>query len=70
MAMTYMNVLLKKDFLTLWRNKGFLVSFIVTPIILMYVFIMIQNQMMNVNIKLKSGSLVDEYFRYTTNKRV
>ena len=38
---THLKVLLKKDFLTLWRNKGFLIAFIVLPIILMNAFIQI-----------------------------
>ena len=35
---THLKVLLKKDFLTLWRNKGYLVAFFLTPIIFMSLF--------------------------------
>ena len=38
---THLKVLLKKDFLSLWRNKGFLVAFIILPIGLMSAFIAI-----------------------------
>ena len=59
-----LKVLLKKDFLTLWRNKGFIVTFCVLPIALMSAFTAIQNL---VNKGEKSGSLIKEYFRYTSN---
>jgi hypothetical protein len=41
--MTHLKVLLKKDFLTLWRNKGFLLAFIFLPIGLMVAFAEIQS---------------------------
>lgn len=40
---THLKVLLKKDFITLWRSKGFLIAFIVLPIILMESFTFIKN---------------------------
>lgn len=39
---THLKVLLTKDFLTLWRNKGFLLAFIFLPIGLMIAFASIQ----------------------------
>ena len=39
---THLKVLLKKDFLTLWRNRGFLLAFIFLPIGLMIAFAAIQ----------------------------
>ena len=36
---THLKVLLKKDFITLWRNKGFLLGFVFLPVVLMNAFI-------------------------------
>ena len=35
---THLKVLLKKDILTLWRNKGYIAAFFLTPIIFMSLF--------------------------------
>jgi len=61
---THLKVLLKKDFLTLWRNKGFLMAFAILPIGLMIAFAYIQSLVDN---GLYTGNLVDEYFRYVSN---
>jgi hypothetical protein len=61
---THLKVLLKKDFLTLKRNPGFIVGFLVLPIALMAAFIAIQNL---VNNGTKEGSLLEENFFYTSN---
>ena len=61
----HLKVLLKKDFLTLKRNLGFLFAFIVMPIGLMSAFIAIQNLVDNGT---KSGTLLTEHFKYTTTK--
>ncbi len=65
--LAYLKVLLTKDYLTLWRNKGFLIAFVILPIILMQTFLYVQNQVLNVDGKYREGSLVDEYFMYTSN---
>lgn len=62
---THLKVLLKKDFLTLWRNKGFLLAFAILPIGLMIAFAYIQSLVDN---GLYTGNLVDEYFRYVSNQ--
>lgn len=69
MNLAHLRVLLVKDYLTLWRNKGFLIAFIVAPILLTNIFILIQNELMHVAGGLKSGSMIDEYFSFTTTKR-
>jgi hypothetical protein len=53
---THLKVLLKKDFLTLWRNKGFLMAFAILPIGLMIAFAYIQSLVDN---GLYTGNLVD-----------
>jgi hypothetical protein len=60
---THLKVLLKKDFLTLWRNKGFLFAFLVLPFGLMIAFAYIQSLVDNGS---KSGSLINDYFRYVS----
>ena len=59
----HLKVLLKKDFLTLKRNPGFMAAFILVPIVLIGAFIGIQFQ---VDKGPKSGSLVAENFKYTS----
>ena len=61
---THLKVLLKKDFLSLWRNKGFLVAFIILPIGLMSAFIGIQSL---VDQGPKSGNMIYDHFRFTFN---
>jgi hypothetical protein len=39
---THLKVLLQKDFITLWRSKGFMCAFIILPIGIMAAFIAIQ----------------------------
>jgi hypothetical protein len=61
----HLKVLLKKDFLTLWRSKSFIVGFIALPIVLTYLFIYIlslYNKGSNI------GPLIYNYFRYTSTK--
>ena len=61
----HLKVLLKKDFLTLRRNVGYLFAFIVLPIGLMSAFIAIQNL---VDKGTAGGTLLTDNFRYTTTK--
>jgi len=61
----HLKVLLKKDFLTLKRNLGFLLAFIVLPVGLMSAFIAIQNL---VDKGTKQGTLLNDHFHYSTNK--
>ena len=60
---THLKVLLQKDFITLWRSKGFMCAFIILPIGIMAAFIAIQSLVDNGQ---KSGNLIYDYFRYTT----
>lgn len=60
---THLKVLIKKDFLTLWRNKGFLFAFAILPIGLMIAFAYIQSLVDNGE---KSGTLIYDYFRYVS----
>jgi hypothetical protein len=60
---THLKVLLKKDFLTLWRNKGFLIAFCLLPIGLMSAFAYIQSLVDNGD---KSGTLLYDKFRYVS----
>jgi ABC-type Na+ efflux pump permease subunit len=62
---THLKVLLKKDYLTLIRNKGFLIAFVFVPVALMGAFIGIQS-LVNQGGEI-SGSLVGEYIKYTTS---
>ena len=55
---THLKVLLAKDFITLWRNRGFLIAFVVLPLGLMGLFIWLQTL---VSDGTKSGSLIEEY---------
>jgi hypothetical protein len=63
--LTHLKVLLTKDLLTLRRNMGFIIAFIVLPLGLMFTFIEIQGLVDNGN---ESGSLVDQNFRYTSTQ--
>ena len=59
-----MEVLLKKDFLTLRRNKGLCIAMYLVPVALMIAFIELQTV---VDKGPKGGSLVDEHFKYSSN---
>ena len=63
--LNHLKVLLKKDFLTLWRSKGFIITFIALPIILIYLFIYILSLY---NRGSKIGPLIYNFFRYTSTK--
>ena len=63
--LTHLRVLLKKDFLTLWRSKAFLVGFILLPIILIYSFIYIKSLF---DRGTKVGPLIYDNFKYTSTK--
>jgi ABC-type Na+ efflux pump permease subunit len=63
--LSHLKVLLKKDFLTLWRSKFFILGFFLIPVLLMYSFIYIMNQF---NKGVKEGSLIYNNFKYTTTK--
>ena len=60
---THLKVLLKKDLITLWRSIGFFIAFIIMPIGLMELFVYLKNLIDNGE---KSGSLIFDYFRYST----
>ena len=62
---THLRVLLRKDFITLWRSKAFCLMFILVPIILMIAFTAIRNLIVNGTI---SGPLIYSYFKYTSTK--
>lgn len=62
---THLRVLLKKDFLTLWRSKAFIVGFIALPIILIFAFIYIKSLF---DKGTKAGSLIYDNFKYTSTK--
>ena len=68
--LTFLKVLLKKDFLTLWRNKGFMLAFILMPLLLMWVFVNLQNEITDSKDNFGEGSLIKSYFSYTTTKMV
>lgn len=53
---THLKVLLKKDFISLWRSKGFLIGFILIPFVLMYSFYALKGIVDNGP---KSGTLTD-----------
>ena len=61
---THLKVLLKKDFLTLRRNLGFIIAFIVLPLGLMNAFIAIEGLVDNGD---KEGSLIRDNFHFTSN---
>jgi len=63
--LTHLKVLLLKDLLTLRRNIGFIIAFIVLPVGLMTAFIQIQQLVDNGE---KVGSLLVENFKYTTTQ--
>jgi hypothetical protein len=60
---THLKVLLIKDFITLWRSKGFLIAFILLPVVLMESFTMIKNL---VDKGEQKGHLINDYFKYTS----
>jgi ABC-type Na+ efflux pump permease subunit len=62
---THLKVLLKKDYLTLIRNKGFLIAFLMVPVVLMGAFIGIQS-LVNKDGEV-SGSLIKDHIKYTTS---
>ena len=59
-SLTFLQVLLKKDFLTLWRNKGFLLAFIVMPLLLMTTFVNLQDQTIDRKDKFGEGSMIED----------
>ena len=60
---THLRVLLRKDFITLWRSKVFCIMFFLVPIILMIAFSAIKNLVVNGDI---SGPLIYNNFKYTS----
>lgn len=60
---THLKVLLTKDILTLRRNIGFVVAFIVLPLGLMGAFIAIQDLVVKGTVE---GSLMKDHFFYTS----
>mmetsp|Transcript_270 Transcript_270/g.477 ORF Transcript_270/g.477 Transcript_270/m.477 type:complete len:148 (-) Transcript_270:5001-5444(-) len=62
---THLKVLVKKDFLTLWRNRGFLYAFVLLPLILIGTFIAILEAVGNGT---NDGKLFDENFKFTSNQ--
>lgn len=64
--LTHLKVLLKKDFISLWRSKGFLIGFVMIPFILMYSFYALKGIVDNGP---KKGTLLFDNFRYTSTKQ-
>ena len=62
---THLKVLLRKDFITLWRSKVFCLMFLLVPIILMLVITALRNLLVNGSI---SGSMIYDNFKYTSTK--
>ena len=62
---THLKVLLKKDFLSLWRSKGYLLAFVILPVGLLAAFIAIQNLVDNGE---ASGNMIYDHFHFTFNK--
>jgi hypothetical protein len=62
---THLKVLLRKDFITLWRSKGFCIAFVLIPIILMNAFIAIRNLIVNGPLQ---EPLIFDNFKYSTTK--
>lgn len=56
---THLRVLLTKDFLSLWRSKGYLIAFIIVPVGLLSAFIAIQNL---VDKGTTSGNMIYDHF--------
>jgi hypothetical protein len=67
MQYTHTKVLLRKDFLTLWRNKGTCISLFLVPIILLAAYFNLQKQVIQ---DVGGGSLVESNFKYTTTQRM
>ena len=63
MNYSHLKVLIKKDILTLWRSIGFLITFLVIPLILMMMFLYLESI---VDQGKQSGNLINDYFRYTS----
>ena len=63
--LTHLKVLLKKDFLTLWRSKAFLAGFILLPIVITYVFIFVKSLF---DRGIKEGPLIYDNLKYTSTK--
>jgi len=61
--MSDISALIKKDFLTIWRNKMFLISLIILPILIMSIFILMEGML---DLGIISGDLIDAYFRFTS----
>ena len=66
---THLKVLLKKDFLTLWRNKAYIVAFIALPLLLIWAFSAIVKLVVQ-DAEEVEGSLIFENFKYTSNKHI
>lgn len=63
--LTHLKVLLKKDFLTLRRNVGFIIAFILLPIALSGAFIGIQTAVDNGTNN--GDNMLEDHFRYTSS---
>jgi len=63
----HLKSLLKKDFLTLWRNKAYLVAFILLPILLMWAQSGIVKLVEEGNEVPGGGDKVEESFKYVSN---
>ena len=63
---THLKVLLKKDFLTLWRNKAYIAAFILLPIALMSAFKAIVG-LIEEDKTQGGGSMLEENFKYASN---
>lgn len=63
----HLKSLLKKDFLTLWRNKAYLVAFVLLPVLLMWaqsgIVILVEDESEVPG----GGEKVEESFKYISN---
>ena len=62
---THLKVLLKKDFLTLYRNKGYLCGFILVPVFFMAIFISVKSLFDKGETE---GPLIYDHFKFTSTE--
>lgn len=67
MHYTHTKVLLRKDFLTLWRNKGTCIALFLVPIVLLAAYYYLQKQVI---LATGGGSLIEANFKYTNTQRM
>jgi len=60
---THLKVLLKKDFLTLVRNRGYVIGFVLVPVAFMAIFIAVKSLFDKGETE---GPLIFDHFKYTS----